>query len=269
MTTFILSVVELIENLGKKLEMITKWLQDSGLLVNESKTEVCLFHKNDQPKIIITLQNLHIESKKEMNVLGVIFDCKLNWNAHVSSAICKAKKTLYALRMLRKFFNDQEMRLLLDSNFYSVLYYNSVLWLTPELSSVLKQSLLSISANALRSCMLSNCNEISFENIHKLCKKCTPSQIMYYQTSLQLHKSINEIYECCTSQHAALLNNIVCTGRQLKFEILRNNRSKIGMNSFSNKFYHVSKLIGLDNLNLTFVHFKKIMKIQFLKNGKT
>ena len=164
--------------------------------------------------------------------------------------------------------------LLLDTPVWShcsvtLRYYNSVLWLTPELSSVLKQSLLSISANALRSCMLSNCNEISFENIHKLCKKCTPSQIMYYQTSLQLHKSINEIYECCTSQHAALLNNIVCTGRQLKFEILRNNRSKIGMNSFSNKFYHVSKLIGLDNLNLTFVHFKKIMKIQFLKNGKT
>ena len=144
--------------------MITKWLRDSGLLVNESKTEVCLFHKNDQPKIIITLQNLHIESKKEMNVLGVIFYCKLNWNAHVSSAICKAKKTLYALRMLRKFFNDQEMRLLLDSNFYSVLYYNSVLWLTPELSSVLKQSLLSISANALRSCMLLSKLPFSYTN---------------------------------------------------------------------------------------------------------
>ena len=204
-----------------------------------------------------------------MNVLGVIFDSKLNWNAHVANAICKAKKSLYALRMLRKFFNDQEMRLLLDSNFYSVLYYNSVLWLTPGLSAVLKQSLLSISANALRSCMLSFNSEISFENIHKKCKKCTPTQIMFYQTSLQLHKSINEIYNCCTSEHTTLLNNIVCTGRQLKFEITRDNRGKIGMNTFSNKFYHVSKLIGLDTLNLTFVHFKKIMKVQFLKNGKT
>ena len=161
------------------------------------------------------------------------------------------------------------MRLLLDSNFYSVLYYNSVLWLTPGLSAVLKQSLLSISANALRSCMLSFNSEISFENIHKKCKKCTPTQIMFYQTSLQLHKSINEIYNCCTSEHTTLLNNIVCTGRQLKFEITRDNRGKIGMNTFSNKFYHVSKLIGLDTLNLTFVHFKKIMKVQFLKNGKT
>ena len=40
----------LVINLEKKLEMITKWLRDSGLVVNESKTEVCLFHKNDPPK---------------------------------------------------------------------------------------------------------------------------------------------------------------------------------------------------------------------------
>ena len=64
----------LIVNLEKKLEMITKWLRDSGLLVNEGKTEVCLFHKNDQPVIFINLQNVQIKSKHEMNVLGVMFD---------------------------------------------------------------------------------------------------------------------------------------------------------------------------------------------------
>ena len=50
------------------------------------------------------------------------------------------------------------MRILLDSYFYSVLYYNSVIWLTPEINSVMKQSLLSVSANALRSCVMSNPN---------------------------------------------------------------------------------------------------------------
>ena len=41
------------------------------------------------------------------------------------------------------------------------------------------------------------------------------------------------------------------------------------MNTISNKFFHISKLISLDLLNISFVHFKKIMKIQFLKYGKT
>ena len=183
--------------------------------------------------------------------------------------MCKAKKSLYALRLLRKFFNDQEMRLLLDSIFYSVLYYNAMIWLTPRLSSYSKQTLLSISANALKCCMMSFSCEISFESIHSKCKKCTPSQIMFYQTSILLYKSIHEMQERCTNEHATLLNNIVCTRRQLRFEFIRNNRSKIGMNTFSNKFYHVSNLISLDCLNYKFTHFKKIMKIQFLKNGKT
>ena len=37
----------LITNLEMRLEMITKWLKESGLVVNETKTEVCLFHLND------------------------------------------------------------------------------------------------------------------------------------------------------------------------------------------------------------------------------
>ena len=47
-----------------------------------------------------------------------------------------------------------------------ILYYNAVIWPTPEISSVMKQTLLSTSANALRSCMLFGCTEISFERIH-------------------------------------------------------------------------------------------------------
>ena len=118
-----------------------------------------------------------IQSKKEINILGVIFDCKLNWNTHIAHAIGKAKKALFALRLLRKYFNPNEMRTLLDSNFYSILYYNAVIWLTPEINAVMKQALLFISANALRSCMLSNCGEISFERIHSICKKCTPNKL--------------------------------------------------------------------------------------------
>ena len=33
-----------------KLKTITKWLTDSGLKVNESKTELCHFYRNDTPQ---------------------------------------------------------------------------------------------------------------------------------------------------------------------------------------------------------------------------
>ena len=159
--------------------------------------------------------------------------------------------------------------MLLDANFYSVLYYNSVIWLTPNLSPDLKQSLLSISACALRSCLMRGGYKISFENIHKTAMKCTPKQIMYYQIALKLHKLLNEHDNVLSFELVTVMDQIICTRRQLKFQIFKNCRSKIGMNTTANKLFHVNNLISLEMLNLKFVHYKKLVKIQFLKNGKT
>ena len=51
--------------------------------------------------------------------------------------------------------------------------YNAVIWLTPSLSSDMKQILLSISATALRSCLGHGGFEILFENLHKNHITCT------------------------------------------------------------------------------------------------
>ena len=80
-----------------RLEMITKWLKDSGLVVNESKTEVCLFHRNDKPKITINVAGCRVRLKDNMNVLGVTFDSKLEWTSQVRNCISKAKRALYGL----------------------------------------------------------------------------------------------------------------------------------------------------------------------------
>ena len=70
-------------------------------------------------------------------------------------------------------------------------------------------------------------------------------------------------------EQITLLDQMVCTGRQLKFKVLRTNRRKIGMNESANKLYPLNDLVALDLLEKSFVHLKKIMKIQFLKYGKT
>ena len=158
------------------------------------------------------------------------------------------------------------MRVLLDANFYSILYYNAVVWLTPSLNPVMKQSLLSVSANALRSCLNLN-YDVSFENVHKISKKCTPKQIMLYQISLKLYKVLND--PIMRTETINLIEQSVFTRIHCTFEIIRDNRTKIGMSTAANKFYHITKMIGLDKLNFGFVHYKKIMKMQFLKYGNT
>ena len=111
---------------------------------------------------------------------------------------------------------------------------------------------------------------ISFENLHKLHKKCTPTQIMYYhQLTLNLHKTLNHDETDLNFEIITVLHQMVCTGRQIKFQIFRNSNCKIGFNTTANKFFRLNGVSGLDLLNLKGVHFKKIAKIQFLKNGKT
>ena len=42
-------VNQLIPDMERKIELITKWLRQSGLKVNDSKTEACLFYRKDHP----------------------------------------------------------------------------------------------------------------------------------------------------------------------------------------------------------------------------
>ena len=79
----------LINQFQHKLTLITKWLKESGLKLNEDKTEVVLFYRNDHAPIIITLNGIIIKTKTSMNVLGVQFDSKLTWHDQVNKAIKK------------------------------------------------------------------------------------------------------------------------------------------------------------------------------------
>ena len=69
-----------------------------------------------------------------MNVLGVTFDSRLNWSAHISNQINKANKALHAIRLIKKYLTTNEILTLITANFYSILYYNSEVWLLPKLT---------------------------------------------------------------------------------------------------------------------------------------
>ena len=187
--------------------------------------------------ITIKIFGTEVRSKHFMNVLAVTFDSKLNWSIFTANCISKAKKALFAL--LRTFFDKTKMRTLLDSNVYSILYYNASIWLSPDLSAACKHDLLAVSSLALRSCLGNQNCDISFVNLHKNNKKCTPAQIMLYQLAINLFKMVNLNLNTIspTNELIRLLDQVVITRRQVMFEIYRINRDKIGMNAIENKLY--------------------------------
>ena len=252
----------LIIDMEKSLEMITKWLRDSGLKVNESKTELCLFHRLDQPAIKIKLFGSDIQSNKTMNVLGVLYDSKLQWSAQVSNVITKANKALHAIRIIRPYFNQIELRTLLTSNFYSLLYYNSEIWQIPSLNPISKQQLLSASAKALKLCSYNNDQMISFMDIHVQMKRATPCQMLKYKHALLLHKLYNFMEPIA---EWILMNfNQIITGRQENFIIQKHNNYKIGSNILCNRLSTLNNEIPFSWLNMPISTYKVNCKKKYL-----
>ena len=196
----------------------------------------------------------YVTSKKPINVLGVIFDSKLQWSDHISHSIKRLMNALNAIQIIKSFFTKPELLDLATSNFYSILYYNSEIWHLQTLKPSLKQKLLSAWAKALKSCVKNVDPMISFENIHIMCNRATPNQIMKYKLALFLFKLYNLNFN--SVEFLSLNFNPVFTSRQSTFKILRNNNIRIGLNSLSNRLHLIKDIIPLDWLNILISLFK-------------
>ena len=151
------------------------------LKVNETKTEMCLFHRNDKRLITLNLNNIVIKSTPQIKVLGIIFDSKLQWTEQVANCIKKSTRNLHAIKIISKYFNNEELKTLITSNFYTVLYYNSEIWHLPSLNPYLKGLLLSASSKALKICTPSYNLSMSYNDLHVINNRAT--YYTHYSTS--------------------------------------------------------------------------------------
>ena len=78
---------------------ISNWMRSSGLKVNEEKTKICIFSRLDTTPVVMNINRNLVQTKKEMNVLGITFDSKLQWNTQVINTISKANKDLNWLNL--------------------------------------------------------------------------------------------------------------------------------------------------------------------------
>ena len=111
--------------------------------------------------------------------------------------------------------------------------------------------------------------DISFENLHKTHKKCTPTQLSLYHLSISLHRRLNFDETSPCFETLTVLDQIICTSRQINFQIFKTNRLKIGINTTANKLSFLNNKIALDKLNLDKTQFKRHAKSQFLCYGNT
>ena len=119
-------LIETLKNVifGNYLKVIYNFMDEKILFFNLHFSYFLLLIMHRQSLVNLDMSNwLYILFFQNfpLTILGVIFDYRLNWNTHVGFSISKSKKALFALRLLKRFFNGNEMRSLLDTNFYSIL----------------------------------------------------------------------------------------------------------------------------------------------------
>ena len=248
------SMEALIEDMKKAIESITKWLRDSGLSVNKSKTEMCSFHKREMRVFTLIIDGTSIKTQNDMNILGVIFDTRLQWEKQVAGTITRANKALNAIRLIRRYFNTKELLQLLTSNYYSILYYNSEVWMISSLKVILKNNLLSASANAIKMAFHYPKTLISYNNLHQMAERATPEMFSKYKLALLLYK----IYNTHIPQDEWILLNLnqYFTPRQTTFMINHNIKNIAGKNVLYNRLNELNGQISLDSLNLSLNCFK-------------
>ena len=157
-----------------------------------------------------------------------------------------------------------ELKQLITSNFYSVLYYNCEICLSTILNTRVMKQLVSTSTMALK--LTENCQDllISYERMHDLHKRGKPQDMMKYRLPIQLYKlyNANNHMENVNWMDLNLQQNF--NDRNNFVQIFETSKIMIGRNTLVNRFKCLNNTIEYDWLNLSLDTFKVRCKLKFL-----
>ena len=84
---------KILEVIQHNLDLLADWCERWGFRINTDKTVVVLFtHRIDKIEKILKINDKPLRVVKTVKFLGLIFDTKLTWNAHINYIEEKCKK---------------------------------------------------------------------------------------------------------------------------------------------------------------------------------
>ena len=197
-----------------------------------------------------------------MNVLGVIFDSRLNWNEQIARTVNKTNTAIHCIRQIKYYFTPDELLQIITSNVYSILYYNSEIWNIPTLNYEAKQKLLSVSSSALKLCNPSYHDRMSFAELHAINKRATPTQMCIYKHALLLYKLLK--IEIPSLDWIDLNFQQSFNQREQTFKFFSTNNYRVGCNSICNRMNILNGTLQLTSVEKSFESFKVHCKITYL-----
>jgi hypothetical protein len=107
----------------------------------------------------------------------------------VHKQLCEnSKRVFHAIKEIRPNFTKDELKTVITSYFFSILYYNSKIWHLQNLSFLAKKRLLSASALSLKLCTPNYDRSTSNLDLDHISKRATPSKFIKYKLSILFYK---------------------------------------------------------------------------------
>ena len=174
--------------------------------------------------------------KQENNKCVGYNDSNMKWKEHVDKAVSESNSSLYAIRMIRKYFSTEEVRNLLTALYYSKLYYGSEICHLQGLTLNLKKSIKLASANACKMCIpRANSHLLTHNEIHNLAKRAMPDNMCMYKHALMLHKLLRN--DLCDDELMNLNFQIADNGRSTRLKFIKRQNYDVGKNILLNRLH--------------------------------
>jgi len=115
----------LIEKIKREMTIHLDWLRSIGMRANPSKTECMIMNDTE------VFQFPEFSTSTNMNVLGLVFDNRLKWDYQVNKCTKKTKSVIHAMRKIGKFLTTKELKRIVTSFAFPVLFYGIEVWFDP------------------------------------------------------------------------------------------------------------------------------------------
>jgi len=139
------TLFELTNYVNAELQKISNWFISNKMAVNTSKTKfivfrthgkkinseecILLFNNNEIGKptdnsLIFPIDRIHNDgNEKSFKLLGVLFDEYLSFNDHINSICSKISKSLFCIRRIKNFVDQNTMKMLYFAMIHSHIVY--------------------------------------------------------------------------------------------------------------------------------------------------
>jgi len=138
------------ENARRNIQKHSEELSRIGMVVNNSKTELVLFHKDTKSVDVVLDDGTQLSSTHKLKALGVWIDNRLKWNVHIEELKRKVTRIISGLKIIRRKLSFKQTLNVVTAQVFSILYYASPAWLTPAIGRAEMDNIERIHFKALR-----------------------------------------------------------------------------------------------------------------------